>query len=136
MKNLKRIETKELERLNAILVEAQGILNVSDKRLSDMSLENDGLLIDLIDINLKVFSEISRRFAAKEGRDNRKIEAWGRIRKHLLNVGAASTAISADSIITRVIAEISKTESMEEVEEIWECEFGIEMDDLNDLMGW
>lgn len=136
MKNLKRIETRDLERLNAILVEAQGILNISDKRLSDMSLENDGLLIDLIDINLKVFSEISRRFVAKEDKDNRKIEAWGRIRKHLLDVGAASTAISADSIITSVIANISKAESMEEVEEIWDCEFGIEMDDLNDLMGW
>ena len=136
MKNLKRIETRDLERLNAILVEAQGILNISDKRLSDMSLENDGLLIDLIDINLKVFSEISRRFVAKESREHRKIGAWARIRKHLLDVGAASTAIVADSIITSVIAEISKAESMEEVEEIWDCEFGIEMDDLNDLMGW
>lgn len=136
MKNLKRIETRDLERLNAILVEAQGILNIDDKRLSDMSLKDDGLLIDLIDINLKVFSEISRRFVAKENKDNRKIEAWARIRKHLLNVGAASTAISADSIITSVIAEISKAETMEEVEEIWDCEFGIEMDDLNDLMGW
>lgn len=136
MKNLKRIETKDLERLNAILVEAQGILNIDDKRLSDMSLENDGLLIDLIDINLKVVGEISKRFVAKENKDNRKVEAWGRIREHLLNEGAASTAIAADSIITRVTAEISKAESMEEIEEIWDCEFGIEMDDLNDLMGW
>lgn len=136
MKNLKRIETKDLERLNSILVEAQGILNINDKRLSDMSLENDGLLIDLIDINLKVFSEISRRFCVKQSREHRRFGAWDRIRKHLLDVGAASTAIAADGIITRVIAEISKTESMEEVEEIWDCEFGIEMDDLNDLMGW
>lgn len=136
MKNLKRIETEDLERLNAILVEAQGILNIDDKRLSDMSLENDGLLIDLIDINLKVFSEISRRFVANENREHRKIGAWTRIRKHLRDVGAVSTAIAADSIITSVIAKISKAESMEEVEEIWDCEFGIEMDDLNDLMGW
>lgn len=62
MKNLKRIETKELERLNTILVEAQRILNVDDKSLSDMNLENDGLLINLIDVNLKVFSEICSRF--------------------------------------------------------------------------
>lgn len=62
MKNLKRIETKELERLNSILVEAQRILNVDEKSLSDMNLEDDGLLIDLIDVNLKVFSEICSRF--------------------------------------------------------------------------
>ena len=62
MKNLKRIETKELERLNTILVEAQRILNVDDKLLSDMNLEDDGLLISLIDVNLKVFSEICSRF--------------------------------------------------------------------------
>lgn len=62
MKNLARIETKELERLNSILVEAQRILNVDEKSLSDMNLENDGLLIDLIDVNLKVFSEICSRF--------------------------------------------------------------------------
>lgn len=62
MKNLKRIETKDLERLNAILVEAQRILNVDDKSLSDMNLEDDGLLINLIDVNLKVFSEICSRF--------------------------------------------------------------------------
>jgi hypothetical protein len=136
MKNLKRLTTEELERLNSILVEAQRILNVDDKSLSEMNLEDDGLLINLIDVNLKVFSEVSKRFVAKENKDNRKVEAWGRIRKHLLNVGAASTAIAADSIITKVIDEISKTESMEEVEEIWDCEFGIEMDDLNDLMGW
>lgn len=136
MKNLKRIETKDLERLNTILVEAQRILNIDDKKLSDMNLENDGLLIDLIDVNLKIFSEISRRFAAKESQDNRRVEAWNRIKRHLLDVGAASTAIAADGIITSVIANISKAETMEEVEEIWDCEFGIEMDDLNDLMGW
>lgn len=62
MKNLSRIETKELERLNSILVEAQRILNVDEKSLSDMNLEDDGLLIDLIDVNLKVFSEICSRF--------------------------------------------------------------------------
>ena len=64
MKNLKRIETRDLERLNTILVDAQRILNIDDKSLSEMNLEDDGLLIDLIDVNLKVFSEISRRFAA------------------------------------------------------------------------
>lgn len=62
MKNLARIETKELERLNTILVEAQRILNVDEKSLSDMNLEDDGLLIGLIDVNLKVFSEICSRF--------------------------------------------------------------------------
>lgn len=62
MKNLKRIETKELERLNSILVEAKRILNVDEKSLSEMNLEEDGLLIDLIDVNLKVFSEICSRF--------------------------------------------------------------------------
>lgn len=62
MKNLKRIETKDLERLNSILVEARRILNVDDKSLSDMNLEDDGLLINLIDVNLKVFSEICSRF--------------------------------------------------------------------------
>lgn len=62
MKNLKRIETKELERLNSILVEAQRILNVDEKSLSEMNLEDDGLLISLIDVNLKVFSEICSRF--------------------------------------------------------------------------
>lgn len=62
MKNLKRIDTKELERLNTILVEAQRILNVDEKSLSDMNLEDDGLLINLIDVNLKVFSEICSRF--------------------------------------------------------------------------
>lgn len=62
MKNLARIETKELERLNSILVEAQRILNVDEKSLSDMNLEDDGLLINLIDVNLKVFSEICSRF--------------------------------------------------------------------------
>lgn len=136
MKNLKRLTTEELERLNSILVEAQRILNVGDKKLSDMSLENDGLLIDLIDVNLKVFGEISRRFVAKENKDNRKVEAWTRIRKHLLNVGAASTVIAADSIITSAIARMNRADNMDDVEEIWDCEFGIEMDDLNDLMGW
>ena len=62
MKNLKRIETRELERLNSILVEAQRILNVDEKSLSEMNLENDDLLINLIDVNLKVFSEICSRF--------------------------------------------------------------------------
>ena len=62
MKNLKRIETKELERLNTILVEAQRILNVDDKSLSEMNLEDDGVLINLIDVNLKVFSVICSRF--------------------------------------------------------------------------
>ena len=62
MKNLARIETKELERLNSILVEAQRILNVDDKSLSEMNLEDDGMLINLIDVNLKVFSEICSRF--------------------------------------------------------------------------
>lgn len=62
MKNLARIETKELERLNSILVEAQRILNVDEKSLSEMNTEDDGLLIDLIDVNLKVFSEICSRF--------------------------------------------------------------------------
>lgn len=62
MKNLKRIETKDLERLNSLLYDAQRILNVDDKSLSDMNLEDDGLLIDLIDVNLKVFSEICSRF--------------------------------------------------------------------------
>lgn len=62
MKNLKRIETRDLERLNSILVEAQRILNVDEKSLSDMNLEDDGLLINLIDVNLKVFSEICSRF--------------------------------------------------------------------------
>lgn len=62
MKNLKRIETKELERLNSILVEAQRILNVDEKSLSEMNLEDDGLLINLIDVNLKVFSEVCSRF--------------------------------------------------------------------------
>ena len=62
MKNLKRIETKDLERLNTILVEAQRILNIDEKSLSEMNLEDDGLLINLIDVNLKVFSEICSRF--------------------------------------------------------------------------
>jgi hypothetical protein len=62
MKNLARIDTKELERLNSILVEAQRILNVDEKSLSEMNLEDDGLLINLIDMNLKVFSEICSRF--------------------------------------------------------------------------
>lgn len=62
MKNLKRIETKDLERLNSILVEAQRILNVDDKSLSEMNLEDDGVLINLIDVNLKVFSVICSRF--------------------------------------------------------------------------
>lgn len=62
MKNLKRIETKDLERLNSLLYDAQRILNVDDKSLSDMNLKDDGLLISLIDVNLKVFSEICSRF--------------------------------------------------------------------------
>lgn len=136
MKNLKRIDTKDLERLNAILVEAQRILNINDKRLSDMSLENDGLLIDLIDINLKVFSEISRRFVAKENKDNRKNEAWGRIKKALMLCDSDLTEFDADDIIEATMDLIRGAESMEEVEEIWNAEFGIEMDDLNDLMGW
>lgn len=62
MKNLKRIETRELERLNSILVEAQRILNVDNKSISEMNLEDDGLLINLIDVNLNVFSETCSRF--------------------------------------------------------------------------
>lgn len=136
MKNLKRIETKELERLNAILVEAQRILNINDKSLSDMNLEDDGLLISLIDVNLKVFSEISRRFKAQNKIEDRRMDAKTRIRTYLMSLDRDLTVDEADSYIDNAISEINGADDMHEVEEIWYAYFNLEMDDLNDLMGW
>lgn len=136
MKNLKRIETKELERLNTILVEAQRILNVDDKSLSDINLEDDGLLISLIDVNLKVFSEISRRFKAQNKIEDRRRDAKTRIRTYLMSLDSDLTVDEADSYIDNAISEINGADDMHEVEEIWYAYFNLEMDDLNDLMGW
>lgn len=132
MKNLKRIETKDLERLNSLLCDAQRILNVDDKSLSDMNLEDDGLLIDIIDVNLKVFNEICRR-----SRINRKQEhARQRIRTHLMSLDSDLTVGEADSYIDNAISEINGADDIHEAEEIWYAYFNLEMDDLNDLMGW
>lgn len=132
MKNLKRIETKDLERLNSLLYDAQRILNVDDKLLSDMNLEDDGLLIDIIDVNLKVFNEICRR-----SRINRKHEhARQRIRTYLMSLDSDLTVDEADSYIDNAISEINRADDIHEVEEIWYAYFNLEMDDLNDLMGW
>lgn len=136
MKNLKRIETKELERLNTILVEAQRILNVDDKSLSDMNLEDDGLLISLIDVNLKVFSEISRRFKAQNKIEDRRRDAKTRIRTYLMSLDSDLTVDEADSYIDNAISEINGADDMHDVEEIWYAYFNLEMDDLNDLMCW
>lgn len=132
MKNLKRIETKDLERLNSLLYDAQRILNVDDKSLSDMNLEDDGLLIDIIDVNLKVFNEICRR-----SRVNRKQEqARQRIRTHLMSLDSDLTIGEADSYIDNAISEINGADDIHEAEDIWYAYFNLEMDDLNDLMGW
>lgn len=132
MKNLKRIETKELERLNSLLCDAQRILNVDDKLLSDMNLEDDGLLIDIIDVNLKVFNEICRRSRIKRKHEH----ARQRIRTYLMSLDSDLTVGEADSYIDNAISEINGADDIHEAEEIWYAYFNLEMDDLNDLMGW
>lgn len=131
MKNLKELTNGQLEDLLHHLVEAERILNIYELSLTDMDPEKDSALIHLNCMKICTFDEICRQKRNLCRHEN----ARKRIREHLM-ASAEMSEIEANGLIDDVIGQINCAIDMYEIEEIWECEFGIELDDLNDLMGW
>jgi hypothetical protein len=129
---LYNLNKESLESLLHHLVEAERILNVKNLKLSQMDPEADAGLIQLNVMKIQVFGTLQLHMKNRE----RKSQAKDRIKSTLMSIDPDLTDDEADDLIENTIELIRNAESLDEVEEIWDCEFGIEMDDLNDLMGW
>lgn len=130
---LNRLNKKQLKDLLHHLVEAEAIMNIDGIQLNEMDAERDNALIHLNCMKICVFNEIASR---KRKENQRQAQAKKRIKAVLMACDSDLTEFDADDIIYATMDLINGAESMDEVEAIWDAEFGIEMDDLNDLMGW
>lgn len=130
---LNRLNKKQLKDLLHHLVEAEAIMNIDGIQLNEMDAERDNALIHLNCMKICVFNEIASR---KRKENQRQAQAKKRIKAVLTACDSDLTEFDADDIIYVTMDLINGAESMGEVEAIWDAEFGIEMDDLNDLMGW
>ena len=129
---LYNLDKESLENLLHHLVEAETILNVKNLTLSQMDPEADAGLIQLNIMKIQVFGTLQLHMKNRA----RRLQAKDRIKNTLMSIDPDMTDDEADDLIENTIELIRNAESLDEVEEIWDCEFGIEMDDLNDLMGW
>ena len=130
MKQIKKLSEDELSNLLHHIVEAGNILNPDGLKLTELDCEKDKAVIELQMMSIQVFHEIKSRTSVRHQL------AKERIRKHLMNQEPDWTEEDADDFIDDTIVIMRGMDSLDEIEEIWNIEFGCELDDLTDLMGW
>ena len=130
MRQIKNLSERELKNLLHHIVEAGNILNPEGLTLTELDYEKDKAIIELQMLSVVVFHEMKSRTSVRHQL------AKERIREYLMNQDPFLTEESADEFIDDTIAIMIGMDSLDEIEEIWNIEFGCELDDLNDLMGW